>query len=55
MTDTNENPREQRGHEIAKKYDQIRRMDENHYEVQSQSQKYKWYSVTATVGIPHKI
>ena len=46
MTETN--PREEKGKNIAKKYDQIKRITERHYEVQSQTTNYAWYTVVAT-------
>ncbi len=42
------NPRQEKGKEIAEKFKQIRRISENHYEVQSQTTDYKWYTVIAT-------
>jgi transposase-like protein len=46
MTETN--PREEKGKKIAVIFKQIRRLSENHYEVQSQTTDYKWYTVIAT-------
>jgi transposase-like protein len=48
MTTDNTNPREERGKEIAKKFNQIKRITEKFYKVQSQSTKYAWYNVVAT-------
>ncbi len=42
------NPREEKGKEISKKYDQIKRIDDDHYEVQSQTAYFKWYNVIST-------
>jgi transposase-like protein len=42
------NPREEKGKEITKKYDQIKRITEKFYKVQSQTTDYKWYNVVAT-------
>jgi putative transposase len=47
--DTTTNPRQQRGKEIADKTDQIKRIDENWYQVKAQSLSYdSWYDVVAT-------
>jgi len=42
------NPRQARGKEIAQKDDQIKRLDENTYKVQSQSTYHKTYDVVST-------
>lgn len=49
MTTNNEtNPRQDKGEHIARKRDQIKRINEKHYEVQSQSTYHKWYKVVST-------
>ncbi|HUL14345.1 MAG TPA: DDE-type integrase/transposase/recombinase [Candidatus Acidoferrum sp.] len=45
MTETNS--RQERGKEIAEKPDQVRRIDEDHYQVKSQSSD-KWYDLIST-------
>ncbi|MBI3639050.1 MAG: hypothetical protein HY223_01920 [Thaumarchaeota archaeon] len=43
------NDREKSGNEIAQKPDQVKRIDENWYQVKSQSLKYdSWYDVVLT-------
>ncbi|HXG14578.1 MAG TPA: DDE-type integrase/transposase/recombinase [Candidatus Nitrosotenuis sp.] len=49
MTNTNEtNPREEKGKEIAQTPDTIRRLDQTHYQVRSQTKYQGWYDVIAT-------
>ncbi len=45
--DNTTNPRQQRGKEIADKPDQVRRMDDLHYQIKSQSSE-KWYDLIST-------
>lgn len=42
------NPRQEKGKEIAQKHEQIRRISETHYRVQSQTTHYDWYDVVRT-------
>lgn len=43
-----DNTREQRGYEIARNNGQIKRLDDSHYYVQSQTTDKKWYDVVST-------